>query len=156
MKWEKSQIANLKSQIPELPDEKYQKFLKHGLPAHYANLAIATPSISIFVTDAIKVADKVGVDTKTVGDWIFNRSIDFDNTEPAKIIAQIVKSKEDVSISDEEVKRTIEQVIAKNTKAVNDYQKGKEQALGFLVGQAKRQSPNLNTEILIERLKKLL
>jgi len=57
-----------------------------------------------------------------------------------------------------ELKSVIEEVIAKNTKTVQDYKAGKENALMFLVGQVMKASggkanPKIAKELIAERLK---
>jgi len=57
---------------------------------------------------------------------------------PAQFIDQIVRSTQTTSVSDEELEKIIKQVLSENQKAVEDYKKGREQSLMFLVGQAMR------------------
>ncbi len=59
--------------------------------------------------------------------------------------------------SSDEVVTSVEKVIAENTKAVEDYRGGKEEAIKFLVGQVMREtrgraSPDVVTELLREKL----
>lgn len=73
---------------------------------------------------------------------------------------QIVEEKELVQISDPDVIRAmIEQVCTQHPQSVEDYRNGKEQALGFLVGQVMKQSrgkanPQLVNKLLMEFLQK--
>ncbi len=71
---------------------------------------------------------------------------------------QIIQEKGLSQISDEEViKKTIEEVIKENTAAVGDYQKGKANALQFLIGQAmKKLKGQANPEILKNLFEKYL
>jgi aspartyl-tRNA(Asn)/glutamyl-tRNA(Gln) amidotransferase subunit B len=72
--------------------------------------------------------------------------------------ATIVKEKGLVQISDEgELVAVIEQVIAANPQSVEDYQGGKAQAFGFLVGQVMKETrgkanPQLVNKLLKEKL----
>ncbi|MCK4520535.1 hypothetical protein KAT95_01550 [Candidatus Parcubacteria bacterium] len=50
--------------------------------------------------------------------------------------SHIIKEKELSQVTDEiEIEKAVKQVISKNTKPVEDYKKGKENALQFLIGQ---------------------
>ena len=72
---------------------------------------------------------------------------------------EIVRERGLAQISDvEALSRVVEEVIAANPKAVADYRAGREQALGFLVGQVMRATrgkanPKLANELLLEKLK---
>ncbi|MGC8977006.1 MAG: Asp-tRNA(Asn)/Glu-tRNA(Gln) amidotransferase subunit GatB [Candidatus Ratteibacteria bacterium] len=73
----------------------------------------------------------------------------------------IIKKRDLIQIKDEEVLlKVAQEVIKENEKAVSDWKKGKEQVIGYLLGQIMRKTggkanPNLAKEILIECLKKL-
>ncbi len=75
-----------------------------------------------------------------------------------KFASKIVKEKGLALVSDEaELIKIIEKVISENQKSVEDYKKGKEAALMFLVGQVMREtrgqaSPGLVNKILKEKL----
>jgi len=64
-------------------------------------------------------------------------------------------------LSDDEFDEIVSQVIAANAQAVEDFKRGKEQALTFLVGQVMRQtkgraSPSLVNRLLKEKLEESL
>ncbi|MCD6500816.1 Asp-tRNA(Asn)/Glu-tRNA(Gln) amidotransferase subunit GatB [bacterium] len=72
--------------------------------------------------------------------------------------SQIVKDKGLRQISDEEeLEKIVGEVIDKNKKPVEDYKKGKEAALQFLVGQVMKETKGkANPQIILQLLKKLL
>jgi aspartyl-tRNA(Asn)/glutamyl-tRNA(Gln) amidotransferase subunit B len=68
---------------------------------------------------------------------------------------QIIKEKGLKQISDEEIiKKTIEEIIAENLKAVEDYKKGKETALHFLIGKTMAKLKGQGKPEIIEKLLK--
>lgn len=75
-----------------------------------------------------------------------------------KMPSQIVKEQGLVQISDEgAIAAIVDQVIAENPKVVEDFRNGKEQAIGFLVGQVMKLSkgkanPGLANKLLREKL----
>ncbi len=75
--------------------------------------------------------------------------------------SQIVKDKGLIQISDDSIiYEAINKVINENPEAVNDYKKGKERAIGFLIGQVMKETkgkanPQKVNEILIKKLKSL-
>ncbi|MBI2461448.1 MAG: Asp-tRNA(Asn)/Glu-tRNA(Gln) amidotransferase GatCAB subunit B, partial [Candidatus Rokubacteria bacterium] len=78
--------------------------------------------------------------------------------EPRASAEEIVARKGWVQVSDEsELVRVIEAVLAAHPAAVGDWQKGKKQSLGFLVGQVMKATrgqanPQLVNRLLSERL----
>lgn len=72
----------------------------------------------------------------------------------------IVKEKGLLQISDEtEIKKVVEDVLSKNPQSIIDYKNGKDRALGFLVGQAMKEThgkanPQLLNKLFLENLNK--
>ena len=73
---------------------------------------------------------------------------------------EIIKEKGWIQISDEgEIKEIVTKILKENPQSVSDYKAGKDKALGFLVGQAMKQTkgkanPKMLNEMFIEELKK--
>ena len=73
---------------------------------------------------------------------------------------EIIKEKGWIQISDEgAIKEIVEKILEENPQSVSDYKAGKDKALGFLVGQAMKQTkgkanPKMLNEMFIEELKK--
>ncbi len=61
--------------------------------------------------------------------------MDIDNVLPATLVKSILAATAVSSISDEDLDKAVKTVLVAQPKAVEDYKKGKEQALGFLLGQ---------------------
>ena len=80
--------------------------------------------------------------------------------ESAKMPSEIIKEKGWVQISDEgAIKEVVLKVISANPQSVADYKSGKEKALGFLVGQAMKETrgkanPQMLNEMFKEELNK--
>ena len=73
---------------------------------------------------------------------------------------EIIKEKGWIQISDEgAIKEVVEKVIAANPQSVADYKAGKDKAIGFLVGQAMKETkgkanPQMLNKMFLEELKK--
>lgn len=132
MKWGKSQITNLKSQIGELPDAKKERFIKdYGLGDYDAGQLTETRERAEFFEDILRHMSSV-ISPKTVANIIINKK--------AKTKEEVLGLLQSPSgIPEGELQPIIEHVLKDNPKAVEDYKNGKEQALGFLVGQVVRQ-----------------
>ena len=80
--------------------------------------------------------------------------------EKAKDPEEIIKEKGWIQISDEgAIKEVVLKVLSENPQSIADYKAGKDKALGFLVGQAMKQTkgkanPQMLNKMFIEELKK--
>ena len=74
--------------------------------------------------------------------------------------SKIIEEKGWVQISDENaIKEVVEKVLDANPQSVSDYKAGKDKALGFLVGQAMKETkgkanPQMLNKLFLEELKK--
>jgi aspartyl-tRNA(Asn)/glutamyl-tRNA(Gln) amidotransferase subunit B len=108
-----------------------------------------------YLIEILNLIDE-GKITQTTGKEIFKESY-----QKGISPGMIVKEKNLIQIEDREIlKKYAEEVIKENEKAVNDWKKGKEQVIGFLVGQVMKKTdgkanPNIVKEILIDYLKKI-
>ena len=75
-----------------------------------------------------------------------------------KKAAEIVKEKGWVQVTDTSaIEKTMEEILAKNPKEVEDYRKGKEKVFGYFVGQVmKATQGKANPQLVNELLKKKL
>ena len=77
-----------------------------------------------------------------------------------KMHSKIIEEKGWVQISDENaIKEVVEKVLSANPQSISDYKAGKDKALGFLVGQAMKETkgkanPQLLNKLFLEELKK--
>ena len=105
-----------------------------------------TPKHLVEMLGLIDEGKLSGPAAKTLFEEMFNSS---------KRAAQIIAEKGLAQISDaKEVEEIVSQVIAANAQAVEDFKKGKEQALTFLVGQVMRQTKGRASPPLVNRLLK--
>jgi aspartyl-tRNA(Asn)/glutamyl-tRNA(Gln) amidotransferase subunit B len=143
MKFEESQITKLKSQIPELPDTKKERFMKSfGLSEYDVLQLIDEPEMAKYYEDCISYCvsriEYKSVTPKRIANWMINKKADTRLT-PDKFIAQIAKATMVEDVSDDIVNGAISRVIASNAKAVADFKSGKQQALMFLFGNVLRE-----------------
>ena len=80
--------------------------------------------------------------------------------ETAKKPSKIIEEKGLIQISDEkEIQKIVQKILELNPESVSDYKAGKDRALGFLVGQAMKETkgkanPRMLNEMFLEELKK--
>lgn len=99
------------------------------------------------------------IEKGTISSSIGKKVLDelFENPEKPEVI---IKEKGWIQISDEgAIREVVLKIIDQNAQSVADYKSGKEKALGFLVGQAMKETkgkanPQMLNEMFIEELKK--
>ncbi len=116
-------INNLQLTIPELPDEKLERFQReYGLSEYQANIL---------------------TENKTTGDDFEEKvkSLKLTPVEIANIIInkRSFETKDNSLVDEKELNKVIDTVMEKNSKAVADYKAGKLQVLGFLIGMTLRE-----------------
>lgn len=135
--FEKAQIQKLKSQLIESPDEKFERFVKNYELSYY-DTEILTRDLEIanFFEEAVKAGREVDVNSKQLANYIINKKPDTTKILPATLIKNIVSAKTQSTLSDEEMRKLIKEVISENQKIVADYRAGNKNAIQALVGQA--------------------
>ena len=132
--WLTSDIARIQNER-ELPSEK--------IPFSAENLA-----------ELVEIIDNGTISTKIGKDVL---EIMFDESKTPK---EIIKEHGWIQISDEsEIKNVVLEVLANNPQSIEDYKAGKDRALGFLVGQAMKQTkgkanPQMLNKMFLEELNK--
>ena len=132
--WLTSDIARIQNER-ELPSEK--------IPFSAENLA-----------ELVEIIDNGTISTKIGKDVL---EIMFDENKAPK---EIIKEHGWIQISDEsEIKNVVLEVLANNLQSIEDYKAGKDRALGFLVGQAMKQTkgkanPQMLNKMFLEELNK--
>lgn len=156
----KEQISTLKSQVPELPDEKYSRFLhEFSLNDYDAEILTREKSAADYFEEAVRAGIGNNVTPKQIANWIINKKPNMDEVLPANLIEQIVESTAVVQVDEDKLAEIIRDVLEKNEKAVQDYKSGKENVILFLLGQVMREykvkvDPQIVKATILKQVKK--
>ncbi len=149
-----TQIEALKSKIPELPETKIINLKKMGLSDYQAEILIKSEKNIKTFEESLKISKKIKikVNPSKIANLIINKKID----SPQKIIAILTTEKP--TMSEQELLKIIDSVIKDNPSPVEEFKKGKETVIEFLVGQVMVKSrgladPNQTREVMREKLK---
>ena len=141
----KEQISKLQAELPELHDKKIARFEKmYGIPRYDAEILTREIAMADYFEETIKknqeliIKNRENIDPKAIANWIINKKIDPYAMSPAALIKTIQASKKTSAIDNIELEKIIVEVLKENQKAVDDYKKGKEASLMFLLGQVMR------------------
>ena len=141
------QISELRSQIPELPIEKTERYTsKYGLSYYDAEILTREKKLAEFFEEAVNLSIESGIKNheKIIANWIINKKADL-NKSPKDLIDQIKHSIKSTTMDENELKAVVNEVLTKNLQAVSDYKSGKIQVIGFLIGQVKKRFPTADT-----------
>ncbi len=191
-------IEKIKETIPELPNEKEERFIKeYGISEDYAHEIAASIEVAEYFEEAAKLTGKPKevsnylmvnimkfinengksikeitfgakefkelldlIDSKTISKNIA-KSVLEESLSSGKTPSQIVEEKGLKQITDtREIEKVIDEVIKENPKPVSQYLNGKNQVMGFLIGQIMKKTkgkanPKIASKILIEKLNAL-
>ncbi|HZQ29733.1 MAG TPA: Asp-tRNA(Asn)/Glu-tRNA(Gln) amidotransferase subunit GatB [Patescibacteria group bacterium] len=140
IRWTNEQLRKIESQIPELPDAKLIRFKKeYQLMEYDAEILTRDTLMANYFEETVKVGVKENISPKQIANYIINRKVNITEVLPAKVIGNILQTKNIVQIDEKELSKVIEEILKSNEKAVSDFRKGKENAIMFLVGQVMRQ-----------------
>lgn len=151
-------ISEIKSQIPELPNQKEKRFIAMGLSESYAKILVESKARADYFEAALKVAKKSGVSAKIVADLMVNKNLDKDFPEPSGLVKKAYELTKTEFANQSEVKKAVYEVIRKEQQAVLDFKGGKTQAVGYLIGSVQgilkgKGSPQEIGKILMQFLK---
>jgi len=138
MQFTEAQISKLKSQIPELPDVKKERFVtSFGLSDYDVAQLIDEPETAMYFEECAKLA-KAPVTAKIIANWIINKKADT-HVAASKFVSQIAAATTVEEVSDDVIEKAISGVVSVNAKAASDFKSGKQQALMFLFGNVLRE-----------------
>ena len=152
------QIEKIKSVLPELPDEKYQRFIKgFNLSAYDAEILTREQKTAEYFEEAAKAGEKARISPKVIANFIINQKPNTETVLPADLVSRIYQKTKTAYVSDEELENIVKKMIDENKKAVQDFKSGKNAALQVLVGAVMRESKgNIDPQKAKAMLKNLL
>jgi len=161
-RFDKQKIATLKSQLPELPDEKITRFQKtYRLPIMDCVALTETKDKADFFENCISLIEAnnkySGITSKDIANVFINKKQDGLTMSPHELLDSIMKKIANRSVDPIVIMGAIQSVISEQNKAVEDFRKGKTGILMFLVGQVLRKlqgkgDPETIRRELLERI----
>ena len=133
------ELKDIEKSICELPREKLKRFVNSlQVPTQYAEIIINDPSRSSYFEKVVELAKDKSISTKMIADMIVNRNFDKKFEDPHELIKKLIEIFSKEFATNEEVKNACEKVIKENERAIKDYNQGKGEVVGFLIGQVQK------------------
>ncbi|HWA51898.1 MAG TPA: Asp-tRNA(Asn)/Glu-tRNA(Gln) amidotransferase subunit GatB [Patescibacteria group bacterium] len=148
----KDVIDVLEQQIPELPNQKRKRYKEEfGLSETYIEVLVDDRDRALYFERAIK--EKLdGIMPKDVAGLMVNTNLDKEFEEPALMMKKVYELLKKDYASDEETKNVVENVMKNNSKAVQDFQSGNGNVIGFLIGQVQKELKGKGEPKLVQQL----
>lgn len=138
-RWTQNFIDGLKNNMPELPWQKEKRFISdYSITNYDAQLLTKDKQLADYFEEAVNAGKTVSISAKNIANYLINKKPDIDTNEPAKIVEIMAKETQKTTIDEAKLNEIIEKILGENTSAVEDYKKGKENVIMFLVGQIMR------------------
>lgn len=155
---DKSQIESFKSEMPEMPNTKRERFAEeYDLPAYDAEILTRERPLADYFEEVVTIGNEHKLTPKQIANWVINKKINPEDVLPAKVIKQMLAAKQKVQVDEKELEQMISEVVAENEKAVTEYKNGKETVIMFLVGQVmKKVGKKIDAQMVKEKLQKHL
>lgn len=139
LRWKQNYIDELKKSMPELPSAKQTRFEKdYSLSNYDAEILTREKTLADYFEKAVADGKKFDIDQKKIANYIINKKPNIEEILPSQLIQSIIQTSSVKSVNDSKLNEIINKVITENPKAVEDYKKGKENVIMFLVGQVMR------------------
>lgn len=151
-------LTKIKGDIPELPAARLERFMaEYSISPYNAEILTRNYETADFFEEAVNVGKSHKVEPVAIANYIINKRIDINNTEPASIVMEIVKSAVVSPIDDSVLVKAIQEIIENNPDIVASYKAGKIQIIGFLIGQVKKALPDAHdTNQIRNKLEEML
>jgi aspartyl-tRNA(Asn)/glutamyl-tRNA(Gln) amidotransferase subunit B len=147
-------LSEIKKKISVLPWQIEEKWLKMGIPKDWVAILSAKKTLADLLEQTIK-KDKNQVGGKQIAKILVNRP-NLRNKNPDQILKVIASEKKQFSLTKGEILIVVKKVLLEQPKAVADLKGGKQQVIGFLVGQVQAKTegkadPKKIIELIVEQ-----
>lgn len=158
LSFKQEEIDKLKSQLPELPEEKNKRFVSEfELTEYNAEILTREKELSAYFEEAVMVGKEHNIDAKTIANWLINKKPNITTSLPAELVKTIFEESKIEAVDENKLTMTIKQVLESNPQAVTEYKAGKTQIIGFLIGQTRRTLPEArDTEQIRKKLEEMI
>lgn len=145
-------VDKIRAELPVLPEARLASLQALGVSDSAGAILVKNLELLRFF-DLVMAKDKSVA--KQLANALVNKKIDVNKISPDSYLASLTSSAS--QLSDEDITAIIQSVLTANPKVVADYKGGKQNALGFLVGQVMKESkgqanPKQINQLLVKML----
>jgi len=159
MEFTSEYIEEIKKTLPILPEELKKRFSEEfGVRAAYTTILSATGKLANYSLEVFNANRKTDLTNDQLAGLIVNKIIDHKSLTPGEFLKAALIQKSKGGSNDTEIAEFVEKAIASNQKAVQDFKKGKTNAIFAIVGAVMalskgKANPQLTRKLIEEKLK---
>lgn len=132
-------IDTIRQNLPELPHIKRARMVRdYGISLDFARTLITDRSRAEYFERALEAASGTSVTAKVLADSMVNQKLDEKYPEPSGLVKYLYELTQVSYASEAEVDVAVQEVISSELDAVSKFKSGKEEIIGFLVGQVQK------------------
>jgi len=133
------------------------RFVKeYGISEYNARILTEEKEVSDYFEEAVKEGEGT-LEPTFIANIIINKKVDVSKVSPANLVKSLIQQQTAIKIGGSDLEKIILEILSQNQKAVEDYKKGKVNALQFLIGQVMAKTKGqANLGELKEKLIKLI
>ena len=152
------EIAKIKNNLPELPQQKFNRFQKqYALSPYDAEIITRERETADFFDEAVKIGETHQITPKQIANVIINKKPNLEKTSPAQLIKSIKNQHAQSTINEIDLEVQIKEIIGENQNIVDDYKSGKANAIQVLIGKVMQKTqgkadPKITRMLLEEKL----
>jgi len=136
----KRKIEDIDKNMPEFATIKRVKYSKkYILPENYIEVLVQNIDRAEYFEYAVELGQKHNLSAKMIAGAMINQHLDQKYEEPSGLIRKLVSLTKKVFANEKEVGKAVRSILLNEKKAVQDFRRGKENVLGFLIGAVQKE-----------------
>lgn len=140
MVFTQGQIDEIKATMPELPEQIQARWeSEYKLKPQYYDVLLSDAQSYSYAQEAFTLAQKEKLDVDKIANLIVNKKVDT-NKLSAKDLIEHVKQESNKVTDTSQLSTWVDEAVANNPSAVEDFKAGKQASLQFLMGQVMKLS----------------
>lgn len=149
-------IENIRSTMPELPDAKRNRLVEqYDLSVHFVNMLVEDVEKGKYFEQALSLAERKLDDApKLLANAIVNQHMDDQYPEPGGLIKKLIELTQKEYADEATTENAVATVLENNPQVVQQFKEGKEQVIGFLIGQVQKELKGQGDPKVIQMLLK--
>jgi len=131
-------ISDLRDQISDLPDQIYEKLVGAGVAEAAAKVIAGDKELAEKVLSGIRAKGQGLRDIEKFSNWLLHRQKETGEKTITELISLFNRENEGVVSDSGQLETWVLEAVKNNPQAVEDLKAGKQQAVGFLIGQVQK------------------
>lgn len=144
------ELNKISGSLGKMPWHFEKKIINQGIKWQWAKIISQNKKMVLLFLETVRIGKKQALSAQDVAKWLVNKKTPA-KIKPIDLARLITRGKKKFTLSLEEIIKIIKKIIGENPKAVEDYQKGKTQVIGFLIGQVQKKAKGKASPVITRK-----